>query len=112
MSAFYQIEVVQGEAFTTTIPYCDINGDPIDLSSASASLVVRKYHRDAEPQFVLSIGSGITVGGVDNNELVIVVSGGQNERDPGPYVWELRVTIGGVPKSLLRGPYKILAGAV
>lgn len=114
MSAFYQIEVVQGESWNRTIPYCDAAGAPIDLSGKEVTFTVRKYHRDATPQFQLSVGSGITIGGAGNNEIGVQVTQAQNELPPGPYVFELRVNeaAGGEPgTSLLRGPYRVLAGA-
>lgn len=110
--AFFQIEVVQGETWTTTVPYCDAAGDPIAVDDAV--FVVRRFPRDSAPVFSLGVGSGITIGGAGSNEITPIVTGAQNELEPGRYTFELRISgpSGSEPfTSLLSGPYVVLPGA-
>ncbi len=61
---------------------------PYDISTLDFKLAVFKRHNTTQRFFTLSIGSGLTVGGTDN-ELTIEITAAQADQVPGTYFYRL-----------------------
>jgi len=78
------------------------NATPVNLSGSTITIQIRKGCGGVLA-LTLTNGSGITLGGVNNNQITV------NKLvniDKGNYVWDMQVTfVGGVVKTYLEGDY-------
>ncbi len=96
------IKLYHGDSWIETWAATDSAGDPVDLSTATVLIQIRKRK---EPDAVLvfeadnDAATGITISGADNNEIAInkVVTG-----DTGVWFWDLQVTFQNGRVSTLR----------
>lgn len=81
---------------------------PHDISSYNFKLFVFKRSNSSQKLFTLSIGSGLTVGGDDNNELLIEVTASQATQGADTYFWRLWSTV--EDHTWLNGPWEFHHG--
>lgn len=102
-NAIFTIE--QGSTFSRTILWEDVNGNPINLTSYTAAMVIRPS--DGTTPITLTNGSGITLGG-SLGTIIIAISA----TDTGNFTfqsatYELRLTTGSTVTRLLQGGISI-----
>lgn len=89
------------------------NGEPKDLTGLSFLFEVRDEFSDVAALISLTVGSGITITGTDNNVLLITISDTDLDPDdipPGQYEYMLRRDDAGYRRPLAVGKF-IVTGA-
>lgn len=102
----HKLIIEQGATLRRTLTW-RAAGVPVDLSgyTAAALLVLTSSRRDANTLIALSLGAGITLGGVAGT-IVLLMTDEQTETLPvGEWVWRLELTPpDGAALRLLEGP--------
>ena len=80
---------------------------PYNISALDFKLFVFKRQNTTQKLFTLSIGSGLTVGG-SNNELLIEITAAQADQIPGTYFYRLHSTT--EDHTWLNGPFTFHMG--
>lgn len=102
----YKIAAYEGDTLEQTFVFTDSGNLPIDLSDATFVMTVRKKVDDPV-LWTAATGDGITVGGVDNNEVTVAKV---MDVPPGSYVYDLQATFTGPPvrvKTYLYGTFNV-----
>lgn len=84
------------------------DGTPHDISSYDFKIFVQKRANSNVKLFTLSIGSGLTVQGVDNNQLLIETTQAQASQVADTYFW--RLYSAGEDHTWLNGPWEFHNG--
>lgn len=103
MPGCYHVCHYKGDSWKETFRLRDANKAPIDLSGAAVEIHIRAKQTDATPAETLTEGDGITIGGIDGNEIAInkIV-----ELDAGSYYWDLQVIFDDLTvRTLLAGDF-------
>lgn len=72
-----------------TITFVDAAGGAVDISGEDFELPVYKRPQSTIPEFTMTVGSGLTVGGAGSNELSIAPTALQATVRPDTYFWRL-----------------------
>lgn len=72
-----------------TFRFIDGSGAAIDISAYDFQLFIKRYEGDNENTILLTVGSGLTVGGSSNDTLTASVTVAQTNIREGEYYWEL-----------------------
>ena len=102
--ANYDIEYYRNDEFDRSITITDANGDPVDLSSKTLTMQVKKNKSDSTASAVatLSTASEINVSGASNN---IVTFSGTYDIPQGVYYYDLENTTDN--KTIMYGQFKV-----
>lgn len=115
MAEVYDFDLEEYAETTLYATYLDENGAPVDLTSYTAKLAVKKLVTDSDPPLLVlsttpSASGDITLGGplgtivarFDHSEISIASLGGQS------FVYDLFLINGaGVPEKLLKGKIRV-----
>jgi len=74
---------------TIVLTFLNSAGAAYNISSLNFEIPVFKRPQSTTPQFTLSVGSGLTVGGAGSNELSIDLTAVRATQRPGTYFWRL-----------------------
>lgn len=69
--------------------FVDTLNAAVDISSYAFQLYIKRYEGDKENTILLTVGSGLTIGGTGSNELTASVTESQTNIKEGVYYWEL-----------------------
>lgn len=102
-----KIEVRRGSSLTFTATITDAAGNPISLLGHSARLAVRDSELATAQLLLLQVGSGITIQGAGNNQLLVEFTPANTRAVPaGDKVFAFeRESPGGVVTPVFAGPY-------
>lgn len=93
-AAEHNVTIDQGETWTKQVTWQDSNGDPYDLSTYTARMMIRHNYADKDkklPLVTLTDSDGITLGAGTNN-VVIVIEDSITENIPGgTYYYDLEL---------------------
>lgn len=101
---YVDLEVVRGDTHTLSYRVKDEAGDPIDLSSRSYLLQVRRWPDDFTVAGEYSVDMAGASGGLIVFTLPASVTGGLV---PGPFRWDLEEVEGGVTRTPVGGAWKL-----
>lgn len=82
------------------------DGSPIDFSTATVIVQVRRTASAATADISLATGSGVTISGAGNNQISVFHD---VAIAPGKYVWDLQVTFSsGKKRTYLGGSFEVI----
>lgn len=103
IAGIYNFTLDQGSTWTLQIVYNDSNGNPVDLTGYTAEMQVRRKFDSDTPVLTLSTSNGgITIVPLTGT-LNLLATDEQADIDPGLYVYDLELSIGGVRTRLIQG---------
>jgi hypothetical protein len=85
--ANYNIQIWQNNTWSQ-IFQLTANTDPIDLTGANIEIQVRRRPNSADADMTLTLADGITIGGVDDNQITINYD---VNIDAGSYVYDMTI---------------------
>lgn len=97
LDVYFRVSRIGSKKFT----FVDGNGAALDISTYSFQLFIKPYEGAIDNTILLTVGSGLTIGGASNNELTAAVTVAQTSVKEGNYYWELYK--GSTSKSYLTG---------
>lgn len=84
---------IKARVWESSVPkvfvFTNADGSAHDITSYDFKLYVQKQANSQQKLFTLSVGSGLTIQGVGNNELLIEVTAGQATQAATTYFWRL-----------------------
>lgn len=100
------LTIEQGAVYTLNLAlYSDTAmTTPIDISGYTAAMQIRENKGDATPVITLTSSSGLTIGGVNDNEIDVLITSAQTALfnfSTGYY--DLEITSGGSTERLIEG---------
>ncbi len=110
-----KIERYRGDSHTEEFTLTDATGTVVDLTSASALFTVKRAETDAQADAILALSSvgedaAITLGGVDGTVTVTFDADDMAAIDPGPYVYDVEVTLSdGTVHTVAKDRFDLLA---
>lgn len=108
LAATYGFTADKGATFTQVIKWRDSNGDLMNLSGYSATLVVREKTTAANTVLTLSTSNGGITMGTTNGEITLTASDSTMDIAAGQYTYTLELTsISGEVTRLLLGAFII-----
>ena len=103
IAGIYNFTLDQGSTWTLQVVYKDSNGVAVNLTGYTAEMQVRRKFDSDTPVLTLSTSSGgITIVGATGT-LNLIATDEQADIDPGFYVYDLELSIGGVRTRLIQG---------
>lgn len=105
----YHFQIEQGSTFLRTITYKDSAGSPIDLSTYTARMQLRKNIEDASAILELTTSNGrITLGGAAGTVQLTVSAADTASLDPVEGVYDLELVVGSTVEKLLKGTFSVI----
>lgn len=103
IAGIYNFTLDQGSTWTLQIVYKDSNGAAVNLTGYTAEMQVRRKFDSDNPVLTLSTSNGgITIVPLTGT-LNLIATDEQADIDPGLYVYDLELSIGGVRTRLIQG---------
>ena len=113
-AGIYNFTIEQGATFQRIFKYKGSDNTPIDLSSHAVRMQIRESIDSSSPIISLTEtedathGSKITVGGDDNNEiLILITASATRDMNFGQAVYDLEIELSEVVTRLLQGKVKL-----
>lgn len=106
LPACYPVSYYEGNTWIETIRLRDgVTKEPIVLSAAAVLIEIKKKKTDTTAEETLSIGDGLSIVGVDQNEISIDKI---LDLDAGAYFWDLTITFSdGTVRTFLAGDFTV-----
>jgi hypothetical protein len=103
IAGIYNFTLDQGSTWTLQIVYKDSNGNPVNLTGYTSEMQIRRKFDSDTPVLTLSTSNGgITIVPLTGT-LNLIATDEQAAIDPGFYVYDLELSIGGVRTRLIQG---------
>lgn len=103
IAGIYNFTLDQGSTWTLQIVYKDSNGVAVNLTGYTAEMQVRrKFDSDTSVLTLSTSNGGITIVPLTGT-LNLLATDEQADIDPGLYVYDLELSIGGVRTRLIQG---------
>ena len=103
IAGIYNFTLDQGATWTLQIVYNNPDGTPINLTGYTAEMQIRRKFNSDTPVLTLSTSNGgITIVGATGT-LNLIATDEQAAIDPGFYVYDLELSLGGVRTRLIQG---------
>lgn len=100
--AQYNVQMWKSDSWTQVFAL-KANDVPIDLTGSNIEIQLRKTPASTTAELTLTLGSGITISGVDNNEIIINTIVDINA---GSYVYDMTVVFpSGIVKTYVWGTF-------
>lgn len=112
MSQIYPLSIEQNATFTRTFTVKDSNGNPIDLTGATAKVQIKQTYDSPSSVATYTTGAGITMGGAAGT-IVLTITAAQTAAMPNSLVgvWDLLITWPDTTKQrLVRGTATVSPG--
>ena len=103
IAGIYNFTLDQGSTWTLQVVYKDSNGVAVNLTGYTAEMQIRRKFNSDTPVLTLSTSNGgITIVPLTGT-LNLLATDEQANIDPGFYVYDLELSIGGVRTRLIQG---------
>lgn len=103
IAGIYNFIIDQGSTWTLQLVYNDSNGDPVNLTGYTAEMQIRKkFNSDTAVLTLSTSNGGITIVPLTGT-LNLLATDEQTAIEPGFYVYDLELNIGGTRTRLIQG---------
>lgn len=103
VAGIYNFTMDQGATWTLQLVYNDSNGDPVNLTGYTAEMQIRKkFNSDVAVLTLSTSNGGITIVPLTGT-LNLIATDEQAAIEPGFYVYDLELNIGGTRTRLIQG---------
>jgi hypothetical protein len=104
MAAIYPLTAKRNDTFLKVLTFLDSDSNPVDLSSATLKMQIRKSF-DTAVLLEFTEGAGLTVSGAGNN--IVTISKLITIPIPGTYQYDLQADFGSMVRTYMEGSFTV-----